>query len=393
MSDLIRVTRLTPPGRGAVAVLRLECSHPSAATAIDAAFISASGLPASAAPPGRLLYGSWHGEDVIVVRTGTQIWEVQCHGGEAAVRRIAAEFSADGAAVAVPEDPLERFLLQAPTPRTARLIHAQMNGRLHDALVRLADSRTVDDMRRRLEMLLRFETAARHLIVPWQVVIAGPPNVGKSSLLNAVAGYERSIVFDQPGTTRDAVTTRLVLDGWPFCFADTAGMRSDAPDAVEARGIRHAQNLLQSADLVLSAFDQTVGWTSEHDRVVQHIPSGTPCIAVRCRADLPQRGPGPPDELGPVMVTSAAESTGIDALIERITAILIPDPPPPGTPLPLGGIADLCRILRRQIRTADDSVRCAAVLSDLLKMWPDPVEMTAADFERIFLDSAGGKSA
>src|SRR4029453_3197945 len=77
-----------------------------------------------------------------------------------------------------------------------------------------------------LGAVLEFAELGQHLTAPWRVVLAGPPNVGKSSLINALAGYQRTIVSHVPGTTRDVVTTTTAIDGWPVELADTAGLRA-----------------------------------------------------------------------------------------------------------------------------------------------------------------------
>jgi tRNA modification GTPase len=87
-----------------------------------------------------------------------------------------------------------------------------------------------------------------------RVAIVGAPNVGKSSLLNALAGREAAIVFDEPGTTRDIIEVALDLDGFPFVLHDTAGLR-DTPSAVEREGIRRALSAAADADVVLSMID------------------------------------------------------------------------------------------------------------------------------------------
>ncbi len=87
-----------------------------------------------------------------------------------------------------------------------------------------------------LDAVLRWTDLGTHLATPWRVVLAGAPNVGKSSLINALLGYGRAIVFDQPGTTRDVVTADAAIEGWPITLADTAGLH-DASDATESAGI------------------------------------------------------------------------------------------------------------------------------------------------------------
>jgi tRNA modification GTPase len=96
-----------------------------------------------------------------------------------------------------------------------------------------------------------------HLTTPWRVVIAGPPNVGKSSLLNAIAGYQRAIVSPLPGTTRDVVTITTAINGWPVQFADTAGLR-ETQDELESAGVALAGAALEQAELVILVSDASV---------------------------------------------------------------------------------------------------------------------------------------
>ena len=87
-----------------------------------------------------------------------------------------------------------------------------------------------------------------------QVAIVGPPNVGKSSLLNALAGREAAIVFHEPGTTRDVIEVALDLEGFPFVLRDTAGLR-ETESPVEQEGIRRALASARDADIVLTMHD------------------------------------------------------------------------------------------------------------------------------------------
>ncbi len=340
--------RLTAPGRGAVATVRLTCSDCESATELDDLFTAANGMMASSAPVDRVLFGSWRGEDVVVVRTNVNEWEVHCHGGEVAVTRILNECSDTASADALTESPFDRILLQTRTTRTAKLVLAQANGVLKNALLRMSHAEDVDSFREQLLHLLRWKSVARHLTESWQVVIAGPPNVGKSSLLNAVAGYERAIVFDQPGTTRDAVRTELVLDGWPFCLIDTAGIRAGSVDPIEALGIAHAREILPTADLILIAVDNSVGWTEDHDKILAALTSDVPLAIVRCKADLETAGQ-PRPESAKVLLTSAERSDGIRELIDWVTRRLIPSPPTLKTPLPVAGSAEFCEALLERL--------------------------------------------
>src|SRR5207302_2223379 len=112
------------------------------------------------------------------------------------------------------------------------------------------DRGNVDEATQLLGSLVRFAALGRHLTQPWRVAVMGAPNVGKSSLVNALAGYQRSIVAPTPGTTRDVVTTLIAVDGWPIELADTAGLHTQAGD-LEGQGIARARAAAGEADLCL----------------------------------------------------------------------------------------------------------------------------------------------
>jgi tRNA modification GTPase len=136
-----------------------------------------------------------------------------------------------------------------------------------------------------------------------RVVIAGPPNAGKSSLLNAIAGYERAIVTAVPGTTRDHIDVPLALSGVPIRLTDTAGLR-DSAELVEQIGVDRARKLLEHADVLL--------WLGEPEEAPEH----PRLIRVHARADLPKRGPAPPGSLA----ISSVTGTGLAELTQAIVA-------------------------------------------------------------------------
>ena len=139
----------------------------------------------------------------------------------------------------------------------------------------LAGERSAENMdlspSQQIAILLARANLGRHLVRPWSVVLAGPVNVGKSSLINALAGYGRSIVHDAPGTTRDAVTATTAIDGWPVELCDTAGLRQGG-DAVERAGIERAQERLAQADLAVLVFDRSVPWSADDQALVDEWP-------------------------------------------------------------------------------------------------------------------------
>src|SRR5690606_12759363 len=117
------------------------------------------------------------------------------------------------------------------------------------------------DLRRELENLLARPPVGERLREGLQIAILGPPNAGKSSLLNALAGRDAAIVSERAGTTRDVVEVALDLGGYPLLLADTAGVRSTAEtetlDPVEAEGIRRSLARAESADFKLAVLDAT----------------------------------------------------------------------------------------------------------------------------------------
>jgi tRNA modification GTPase len=122
-----------------------------------------------------------------------------------------------------------------------------------------------------------------------QVVLAGQPNVGKSSLLNRLAGEEVAIVTDIPGTTRDAVRQTIQVEGVPMNIIDTAGLR-DTADTVERLGIARTWDAIQKADVLLLIVDARAGVTAEDRRILERLPEALSRIIVFNKIDLCARG-------------------------------------------------------------------------------------------------------
>ena len=155
-----------------------------------------------------------------------------------------------------------------------------------------------------------------------QVVIAGKPNAGKSSLLNALAGVERAIVTDIAGTTRDVLHEKITLNGLPMTLTDTAGLR-ETGDIVEKEGIRRAIKEIENADLLLLVYDLSQGedplvlaqnYFADHIEPKRLMLIGNKCDITDQKAELT-------DLNGFRHITvSAKQETGVQALIETITA-------------------------------------------------------------------------
>jgi tRNA modification GTPase len=238
-------------------------------------------------------------------------------------------------------------LAAATTERAALVLLDQRQGALRSA-VRLAidaiASQQIDEAAALLATLLARWPLGRRLVEPWRIVLAGPPNVGKSSLINRLLGYERAIVFDRPGTTRDVVTATTALDGWPCELSDTAGLR-DAGDAIERAGVELAKAQIARADLVVLVADASqcidAADTAAWFRVVAPVfvaPSfDGPVIRAENKCDLRPTTQRHDDPIGPTpgyMSTSAVTGEGIAELATAIIARLVERPPRRGEAVP-----------------------------------------------------------
>ena len=353
---------LTPPGAGAIAVLAVD--GPRAWDVVRPLFRTRSGAEAPADPaPGRFLPGRLGGEvaDEVVLasrRMGpSQRLELHCHGGRAAVRFLLDLLAARGILVCdwreflhlTEPDTLRAAaaiaLAEAPTARTAAILLDQYHGAFAAALdaVAAALGRGAGAVASAgLDALARWTPLGRRLTAPWRVAVAGPPNVGKSSLVNALAGYQRSVVAPTPGTTRDVVTTRLAIDGWPVELADTAGLREGA-DALERQGVRMARETSAAADLCLWLLDASAPpvWPDASAGGVRWVVNKVDLPAVWDVADAQE-----------AVAVSARTGAGLPELCAALGGWLVPDPPPPGAAVPF--TAALCDGIVRAKRHLDE---------------------------------------
>ncbi|MEQ8836614.1 MAG: GTPase, partial [Lacipirellulaceae bacterium] len=331
-----------------------------AMVAIDARFAAANGRRIREQEINRIVFGHWrdannHREEAIVCRTSQAEIEVHCHGGPAAVERIIGHFAEADCETIPWQQWLERqtpdkitaeakiALVEATTLKTSAVLLQQHGGALRNEIQRiqqLIDSGEGSEALERVNHLIARIPFGLHLTKPWRVVIAGRPNVGKSSLINALVGYQRAIVYDQPGTTRDVVSSVTALEGWPVALFDVAGLR-ETGEPLEAAGIALARETIAAADLVLwveevdsamsvgdSEFEQTVA--SEVNQLVGQPLAGSPLVVLnKC------------DKLGestqawrPELLVSALTGEGIPELIEEIIERLIPFAPEANEPIP-----------------------------------------------------------
>lgn len=297
----------TPPGEGALAVIRI-----SGIKALDVADMVFRGkaMP-SRTEERRVLFGAIinsNGETVDEVLlttfrnprsyTGEDLVEISGHGGPVVSSRVLAAVLSAGARMARPGEFTERAFLNgkldltraeavmdligAQTERAAKAATGQLEGRLGAAINALRaeileavahleafidfpeegiDPESGEVLRRRMESiesrlvsLLATANEGRLLREGITLALCGAPNAGKSSLLNRLLGFDRSIVSETAGTTRDTIEERASLGGYPFRMIDTAGLR-ETDDAVEREGVERARRAAGDADLLLHLVD------------------------------------------------------------------------------------------------------------------------------------------
>lgn len=180
------------------------------------------------------------------------------------------------------------------------------------------------DIEKPVQELLSAYDAGRFLRDGLNVVIAGGPNVGKSSLMNKLVNRDRAIVTDIPGTTRDCIEATLTARGLPVVLVDTAGLRSD-PGPVETLGIEKARQYIDSADFILYVVDVSAPVNSEDLKFFEELPQGRGIIVVN-KCDLPghqMRFERPPQWRGvPFVRISALYGQGVADLIDLLADML-----------------------------------------------------------------------
>ena len=344
----------SPPA--AIAVIRV--SGPGAHAAGEALAANLPPLRRAAVRELRNAHGSLLDEALVLrfdgpsTATGEDLVELHCHGGRAVVSAVLAALGMlKGCREAQPGEFTRRALENGRIDLTeaeglADLLEAETESQRRAALLMAegALSKQVAQWQERLLALsARAEAAIDYVdedsvdgdpainrdcgalsneLLDWldrpraerlkeglRVVIAGPPNAGKSSLLNAVTGSERAIVTEIPGTTRDHIEVPVALEGVPMRLTDTAGLR-DSGELVEQIGVGRARALIEVADILI--------WLGEPDEA----PSHPQLIRVHSRCDLPDRGPVPDGSIPVSSVTGAGLPQLSRAVVARARTML-----------------------------------------------------------------------
>lgn len=372
----------TAPGRGGVGIIRVSGSKAQAIAHAVLGFVP---------KPRYAHYGPFKAADGVVLDeglalffpnphsfTGEDVLELQGHGGPVVLDILLREVIGLGCRLARPGEFSERAflndkmdlaqaeaiadLIDSASEQAARCALRSMQGefskRVHELLDQLVHLRIyteaaidfpeeeidflsdgkvdamLTDVENALALVLKEASQGAILREGMNVVIAGRPNAGKSSLLNALAGQERAIVTDIAGTTRDVLKEHIHIDGMPLHIIDTAGLR-DAPDEVERIGIQRAWDEISKADRVLLMVDSTTDETDPEkllhalyderglSEVTDDLLASGRVTVIRNKADLSTETIGiNTDGDYPTISLSAKHNAGVDALREHLKDVM-----------------------------------------------------------------------
>ena len=330
---------ITALGEGAVGIVRI--SGERALAVGERLFKAASGKALAAYAANTMVYGHVYDEDGSLVDevlavymrgprsyTAEDVVEIQCHGGLQSLKKILALTYAAGARPAEAGEFTKRAFLngridltqaeavmdiiRSRSEASLKLAARQQQGQLARELRKLRSAlvdvvvnleavidypeEDIEDVTyarveesvagcgAAIDKLLAHAHTGKILREGLRTAIVGKPNVGKSSLLNALLKEERAIVSQYAGTTRDVIEEQLLLDGVPLVLADTAGIRS-TDDFVEKIGVEKSRQLLQDAELVICVVDGSEGLMAE-DEAILAAASGKPCVIIVNKSDL-----------------------------------------------------------------------------------------------------------
>jgi len=307
--------------------------------------------------------------------TGEDVLELQAHGGVVVLDQLLARALELGAVMAEPGEFSKRAflnnkidllqaeavadLIQAHSSSAAQAAMRSLQGdfskRIHALIQQLTDLRIMIEaaldfpeeeidflsewpilqqlqtLQHEIQALICASTQGAVLREGIHLVIVGEPNVGKSSLMNDLAGYDAAIVTPIAGTTRDVLRETILLDGLPVRLVDTAGLRH-TDDIIEQQGITRALNEVDKAEYVLLLIDATktplqdiTHWDTIWPSMTQPCPAPEKIILVRNKVDLTGEVAGMQTcALGPVLQISAQTGEGISALIHHLKQLVLP---------------------------------------------------------------------
>ena len=408
----------------AIGIVRL--TGPDTRRIPDGVFAPANGRPMSAQTPRKLVFGRALDRSGGVIDealavlfpgpnsyTGEDCAEIHCHGSPVVLDEVLAAAFARGARQARGGEFTQRAflsgrmdliqaesvadLIDAESAGAARNAVGQLQGRMsrsvggiYDALMDVVSrfyaivdypdeeieplqqaqiEQTLAESAERLDALLATFSRGRLLKSGVPAVILGKPNAGKSSLLNALLGYDRAIVTDIAGTTRDTVEEKVLVGSVLLRLCDTAGIR-DAADTVERLGVERAQQAAQRAELALLVLDGSAPLTREDEEAIAAARRARRMLVLVNKADLPQvlDTAALRVRFGEVIPLSARSGAGVDALCRAVEELFAGGETPRGELLTNARQAESAQRALDAVRRAEQALRSGlspdAVLTD-----------------------------
>lgn len=408
----------------AIGIVRL--TGPDTRRILDGVFAPANGRPMSAQTPRKLVFGRALDrsggiiDEALAVLfpgpnsyTGEDCAEIHCHGSPVVLDEVLAAAFARGARQARGGEFTQRAflsgrmdliqaesvadLIDAESAGAARNAVGQLQGRMsrsvggiYDALMDVVSrfyaivdypdeeieplqqaqiEQTLAESAERLDALLATFSRGRLLKSGVPAVILGKPNAGKSSLLNALLGYDRAIVTDIAGTTRDTVEEKVLVGSVLLRLCDTAGIR-DAADTVERLGVERAQQAAQRAELALLVLDGSAPLTREDEEAIAAARQARRMLVLVNKADLPQvlDTAALRVRFGEVIPLSARSGAGVDALCRAVEELFAGGETPRGELLTNARQAESAQRALDAVRRAEQALRSGlspdAVLTD-----------------------------
>lgn len=408
----------------AIGIVRL--TGPDTRRILDGVFAPANGRPMSAQTPRKLVFGRALDRSGGVIDealavlfpgpnsyTGEDCAEIHCHGSPVVLDEVLAAAFARGARQARGGEFTQRAflsgrmdliqaesvadLIDAESAGAARNAVGQLQGRMsrsvggiYDALMDVVSrfyaivdypdeeieplqqaqiEQTLAESAERLDALLATFSRGRLLKSGVPAVILGKPNAGKSSLLNALLGYDRAIVTDIAGTTRDTVEEKVLVGSVLLRLCDTAGIR-DAADTVERLGVERAQQAAQRAELALLVLDGSAPLTREDEEAIAAARQARRMLVLVNKADLPQvlDTAALRVRFGEVIPLSARSGAGVDALCRAVEELFAGGETPRGELLTNARQAESAQRALDAVRRAEQALRSGlspdAVLTD-----------------------------
>lgn len=400
----------TGAGRGAIGIIRL--SGEGAVECVERVFTPLAGGNLRSRGAGRLVLGTLRDEegrtlDQVLATfslapnsyTGEDTAELHCHGSPTVLQLAMEALFAGGARQAEAGEFTRRAylngkldlcqaeavidLIDSETPSAARAAASQLEGALSQKLAKVYDDlvellahfqaavdypeedippvegeeigRALAGAKGELKELLSSYERGKCLNQGLPCAIVGRPNVGKSTLLNALVGYERAIVTDIPGTTRDTVEERCSLGGVTLRLIDTAGIRATG-DAVEQIGVERSRAAMERAKLILVVLDGSRPAEEEDLALARQAAELAPTLLVRSKGDLPQALKLPEELAGLPSVTVNAKGGDLGQLEERVAELFPQDGKDPGVILTNARQAQQAQMALQALESAENAL-------------------------------------